>query len=138
MSMNIFERATRAGLRFPSTVGDLTTEQLWQLPLKTRSNKPDLDSTARVIYQELKGIDETSFVDDRPDPRRDELELMLEIIKHVIESKKADAARAEKAAETAERKRKLLDALASKDDQALAGMSREEIEAEIAKLGEAA
>ena len=41
---------------------------------------------------------------------------------------------AEKAADNAERKRKLLSALASKEEAELSGMSKAEIEAEIAKL----
>ncbi len=132
--MSIFEKAARAKLRFPSTVGDLTPEQLWDLPLQSRGDRPDLDTLARDAYTQLKEIGEISFVDDRPDPRKAELELQLEIVKHVIESKKADWAVAAKAAENAERKRKLLAALSAKEEGELAGMSREEIEAEIAKI----
>lgn len=135
--MNIFERAARNKLRFQSSVGLLSVEDLFDLPLKGRKGA-DLDEVARGIYVELKEIGEISFVDEKPDARKTELELQLEIVKHVIQSKKDAVARAEKAAATAERKRKLLNALASKEDQALEGMTREQIEAEIAALGEAA
>lgn len=135
--MNIFERASRAKLRFASTVGDLTTEQLWDLPLTAKGEKPDLDRVARHIYAELKGVEEVSFVETKPNPRKIELELALDIVKHVIASKIDDKNRAEKAAETAERKRKLMAALAMKEESELAGMSKSEIEAEIAKLGAA-
>lgn len=135
--MNIFERASRAKLRFPSSVGDLTSEQLWDLPLTaTKGSRPDLDGVARaVLHTELKSIEEGSFVNVAPDPRKTELELKLEIVKHVIASKLADAAAAAKRTETAERKRKLLAALASKEEQALSGMTKEQLEAEIAALG---
>jgi hypothetical protein len=132
--MNIFERASRSKLRFPSSVGGLTTEQLWDLPLTVRGDKPNLDATARAIHSELKGIDEVSFVDEKPNPRKIELDLALEVVKHVIASKLADKAAAEKAAETSARKRKLLDALASKEEQKLVSMTKEEIEAELAKI----
>jgi hypothetical protein len=133
--MNIFERASRAKLRFASDVGGLTTEQLWDLPLtSTSAVRPDLDKLARATNTELKSLDEGSFVKTTPDPRKVLLELQLDILKHVIDAKLVAKAANEKAAETAERKHKLLSALANKEEEALSGMSKEEIEAEIAKL----
>lgn len=133
--MNIFERASRAKLRFASTVGELTTEQLWDLPLTAKNaGNVDLDKIARGIHRELKSLEEGSFVELKPDPRKTELELQLEIVKHVIEAKIEAKKRVEKAAENAERKRKLLGALAHKEEQELSGMTKAEIEAEIAKL----
>ena len=132
--MDIFERASRAKLRFDSVVGDLTTEQLWELPLTAKGERPDLDKMARGVNTVLKSIEEGSFVTLKPDPRKVDLELRLDILKHVIQSKLEAKAAAEKAAENAERKRKLLSALASKEEATLAGMSKEEIEREIAKL----
>lgn len=132
--MNIFERAVRAKLRFASSVGDLTTEQLWDLPLIAKGERPDLDKLARFVNSGLKSLEEGSFVNVTPDPRKTEAELRLDILKHVIASKLSDKAAAEKAAENAERKRKLLAALASKEEAELVGMTKEQIEAEIAKL----
>lgn len=132
--MNIFERASRAALRFSSPVGELTTEQLWLLPLTAKGDRPNLDEMARGVNRELKSLEEGSFVNLKPDPRKIDLELKLDILKHVIESKLADKAAAEKAAENAERKRKLLAALSSKEEAELTGMSRADLEAEIAKI----
>lgn len=132
--MNMFERAARAKLRFASSVGDLTAEQMWDLPLTAKGERPDLDKLARAVNTELKSLEEGSFVNLSPDPRKTDLELKLDILKHVIASKLADKATAEKAAENAERKRKLLHALASKEEAELSGMSKDQIEAEIAKL----
>lgn len=131
--MDIFERAARGKYRYPSIVGDILTEQLWDLPL-TSKRSACLDDTARSIYTELKSLDEVSFVETRPNPRRAELDVMLEILKFVIADKIAAAEQAQKASENAERKRKLLAALSSKQEAELAGMSKEEIEAEIAKI----
>ena len=133
--MSIFERASRAKLRFESPVGDLTTEQLWDLPLTSvKSERPNLDAIARAVNRELKSIEEGSFVELKPDPRKSALELKLDVAKRVIEVKLADKAAAEAAAANAERKRKLLAALASKEEAELVGMTREQIEAEIAKI----
>ena len=133
--MNIFERASRGKLRFASPVGELTTEQLWDLPLTATGNRPNLDALARAVFAELKGLDEGSFVTQKPDPRRADMELRLDLLKHVIAAKLEAKAAAEKAVADAERKRKLLNALASKEEAQLAGLTKEEIEAEIAKLG---
>ena len=133
--MDIFERASRGRIRFDSSRGELTTEQLWELPLTDRADRPDLDKIARAVNGELKSLDEGSFVKMKPDPRKADLELKLEILKHIIASRIAAAEAGVLAVANAEKRRKLLAALATKEDAALAGMSREEIEAEIAKIG---
>lgn len=132
--MNIFERASRRKLRFDTTSGFLSTEQLWDLPLTAKGERPDLDKVARQISRELREQDEGSFVKQEPNETKIELELQLDIVKHVIESKISDQISATKAVETRQRKEKLLSILASKEEDALKGMSKEEIEAEIAKL----
>lgn len=133
--MNIFEHAARIKLRFDSVVGQLTTENLFDLPLVAKGDRPNLDTLARAVYTELKSIEEGSFVELKPDPRKAGLELRLEILKHVIAVKLEAKAASEKAAADAERKRKLLNALSRKEEGELEGMTKEQIEAEIAKLG---
>lgn len=133
--MEIFERASRAKLMFPSTIGALTTDQLWDLPLTARASQPDLDKLARAVSGELKSLTEGSFVEIKPDPRKTMLTLQLDILKHIIQSKLDAKAAAEKATETAERKRKLLAALDTHKEKELLSMTPEQIEAEIAKLG---
>lgn len=132
--MDIFETASRKKLRFPTAVGDLTVEQIWDLPLTATNDRPNLDGLARETNRELKSLAEESFVDEKPDPRKDDLALKLDILKHVIGIRLAERDSAKKAVENAERKKRLLAALAAKDEQDLAGMSREDIEAEIAKI----
>lgn len=134
--MNIFERASRKKLRFATnTIGELSTEQLWELPLTARSDqKPDLDKLARYAAKELRDMDEGSFVKKEPNQAKIDMELRLEILKHIIESKLADEKAAEERTVKAERKRRLLAALNAQEDKALAGMSRDEILAEIDKL----
>jgi hypothetical protein len=124
-------------LRFPSSIGDLTVEALWQLPLlaKPGSSKVDLDTIARACNAELREIGDVTFVKtDKPDPQVANLTMKLDVLKRIIEVKEAEKDAAEKAAVNAERKRKLLAALTAKEEAALVGMSAAEIEAEIAKL----
>jgi len=137
--MSIFEQATRQALRFAAPVGALpagtfTTEQLWELPLTSKTGRTNLDGMARAVHSELKGLEEVSFVDSKPDPRKTELELQLEILKHIIAAKLAERDAAKLAVQNAEKKQRLMAILAAKEDEKLTGMSKEEIEAEIARL----
>jgi hypothetical protein len=131
--MNIFERASRNKLRFSSKVGELNVEQLWDLPLTGPAIS--LDGLYRTVNRELKDTAEEGYVNVTPNPRKSVLELSLEILKHIIDVKMADKERAEKAKETAEKKRKLLAILEQKEESELAGKTKEEIRAELEKLG---
>jgi hypothetical protein len=132
--MSIFEQASRQALRFDSPVGDLTTEQLWDLPLTSKTGRPHLDGLARALHSELKSLEEISFIDTKPDPRKAGLELRFAIVKHIIDVKLAERDTAKKAVEDAEKRQRLMAALAAKQDAALTTMSEDEIKAELAKL----
>lgn len=135
--MDIFERASRAKLRFESAVGLLSTEDLWDLDLTARKGA-SLDTLARGVFSELKGIEEVSFVETKPNVRKTELELKLDILKHVIEAKKTAIKAAETRAANAARRERLLAAKADKEAGKIAEMSMEDIDRELASLNEAA
>jgi len=132
--MEFYKIAAQTGLRFPSIRGELTVEDLFSMPLKSK-NGFDLDSTARTVNNELKTMTEESFVEDvSSNPRKAQLEMSLEIIKDVIKTKQAEnAAQLAKLNRAAERK-KLLDAIGAKKDAALTTASLEELEKKLAEL----
>lgn len=132
--LNIFERAARCKLRFVTSVGILMTEDIFHLPLILPNNRASLDSVARQISKELKEYGEESFVEVSPNLPKIELELKLEIVKHVIEVKKAQIAANEDLAKKAEKKHKLMEILAKKQDANLEGMSEEQILKELEAL----
>lgn len=136
--MNIFELATRQKLRFASAKGDLTTEQLWDLPLlissPTRDVKVDLDTLARSINHELKAQAEESFVSTKANPLKAQLELKLEIIKHIIADRLAAAEKAKKASDNRAERERLMDVLKRKQDQELENLSPEEIQKRLDAL----
>ena len=131
--MNIFEQATRQALRFSSNRGDLSTEQLWDLPLTSRQGF-DLDSVAKEVNQRLKSVTEESFVVKTTNPEKDSLELKLEVLKHIIAAKQAEADARRNAAERAAERQKLYDILAEKQDSALKDLSVEDIQKRLAEL----
>lgn len=124
--MNIFEQGTKRHLRFPTTLGVLTIEDLWELPLL--GGKLCLDDIA-INLDTLVTHDRTkSFVTENKaaDP---DITLSFEIVKRVIEIKKAASDKARKARETRETKQKIMAIIATKQDEELASKSIEELSA---------
>ena len=131
--MNIFELASRQKLRFSTNRGDLTVEQLWELPLQSKTQF-DLDSIAKSVYHDLKGRAEESFVAASTDPMKGRLELMLEILKHIIQAKQDEnAAKVNKARVEQERAR-IAEIIDKKQDAALENESVEQLQARLAAL----
>ncbi len=123
--MNIFEKATKQALRFPSTRGGLTVEQLWTLPLVSSISGGDtLDSIAVIIHKELQLMGETSFVEEKPKPTKTKLNLMMKIIKHIIEEKQSEAREAREGLIRAAKKERLIKALSTEE---LSDMTKEEL-----------
>lgn len=90
MSINIFEQASRLKLRFPSNVGQLTTEQLWDLPLTTtRSNQACLQNVAQRLHEVISRATTIDFVGSTQNTTTQE-ELGLEVVKRVIAVRKEE------------------------------------------------
>lgn len=131
---DIYKIAAQEGLRFPSNKGLLTVEQLFALPLKSKTGF-DLDTVACGIDRSLEGTSRKSFVEDTADdPQRRQLTVALEIVKDVISTKQAENRAAVLRANKAAERRKLLDAIAAKKDQALTAASLEELERQLTAL----
>lgn len=130
---DLFLTASRKQFRYRSEKGELTTEQLWDLPLTSRTQF-DLNHIAMAVNHELKSIAEESFVSVSSDPRRGELETKLEIVKLIIATKQAEKQKATDAAAQAALKTKIQDAIESKQDQALVSSSLEDLQAQLAAL----
>lgn len=131
---DMYKFAAQNRLRFPSSRGALTVEDLYEMPLQSKSGF-DLDSVAKAINASLKSVSEESFVDDSASsPQKKLFEVSLEIVKDVIATKKAEnqavVARQNRAIE----RKKLLDAIAGKKDEALSKASLDELEKKLAEL----
>ena len=126
--MNIYERAARAKLRFLTSKGNLSTEQLFDLSLN------ELDTVARSVNKAIKAEGEESFIEENQSKTQVIDTLRLEILKSVIKSKQSAIAAAETRAANATRRRRLEEALANKEDASLLEMSAEEIKAELEAL----
>lgn len=129
----MYKLASIQKLRFASAKGDLTVEQLWDLPLQSK-NGFDLDTLARIANTNLKSVTEDSFVTDYINPAKPRYALQLEIIKDIIAHKLKEAADRRSAAERAAKKAKLVSLLGEKQDEQLKALSAEELAKQIAEL----
>lgn len=131
---DIYKVAAQNALRFSSNRGLLTVEQLFSLPLQSKSGF-DLDNVARAVNSELKELSQESFVETTSsDPRRAQLEVSLEIVKDVIATKKSENAAALQRQHRIVERKKILDAIGAKKDAALSAASLEELEKKLAEL----
>ena len=131
---NLFELASIHKYRFPASIGELTLEQIYDLPLDGSKNGVDLDTIARTINTALKSEQEESFVKPKSTSRSTELSNKLELVKRVIEYKQNLAENARRRQAKAELRRKYLDALAAADSRDLANATRDELEKKLADL----
>lgn len=124
----MFEKATRLKLRFDTKKGLLSTEDLWTLPLKsTSSQQVDLDEVAKAVHLELKESEEISFVAPVT-ASNSATQLKMDIVKHIIAVKLVERDAAQKLRETKEKKEKIMEAIARKQDESLANSSIEDLQ----------
>lgn len=121
----MFEAASRLKLRFDSKVGQLSVEDLWDLPL-TSATKANLDAIAVDLNRQLKGTEE-SFVSTGT--KNAVLELKFEIVKYIITTRVAENQAKLDERARAERKAQIATLIEQKKTEGLASMSLEELEA---------
>ncbi|WP_430781392.1 hypothetical protein [Actinoplanes sp. G11-F43] len=131
--MTVFEKATREKFRYPSTKGQLTTEQLWDLPLTAKSGF-SLDDVAKAVNAELKAAGTESFVATETNPATETLRAKLDVVKQVIATRLAEDQAAKAAAAKKLEKEKLIEILGRKQDAVLENLTEAELLARINNL----
>lgn len=128
----MYKIATQRKFRFPSNRGELTVEQLFDLPL-SQNDGFDLDTVARTINSEIKSQETESFVDEKT--VGDEiLRLKLEIVKDVIKTKKAEIEEREQLVAKRQQQNKLRRMIKEKEEQQLSSSTLEELQAKLDAL----
>jgi len=131
--INLFLLASRKKFRFPSEKGELTVEQLWDIPLTSRSGF-SVNNIAIEVNRELKSLEEESFVETSKNPRRDTLRAMLELLKIVISVRQEEAQKASAAAERATKRQKIMEAIEAKEKENLESVSLDDLKLQLAAL----
>ena len=126
-TINIFEQASRKGLRFDTSKGQnsASVEDLWNLPLTSGG---DLDKIAKALKKSLDNSDDdSSFV--KPVTTTNALTVLkFEIVKYVIDTRLAERDAATLASAKAESKRNIQAIIARKQAGALEDLSIEELQ----------
>lgn len=131
--MNLFEKAVREKTRFDTIKGIITVEQLWDMKLTSKDGY-DLDTLAQNIYKDLKESSEISFITPKSNEKQKDLEFRLELVKHIIDTKMAEAKAKNEAAVKAETKKKIMERIAKKQDEAMDSMSIEDLQKQLDSL----
>lgn len=131
---NMFEIATRTKMRFPSSKGDINAEQLWDAPLRSNDGF-NLDAIAKGINKTVSVAKEESFVDQAKKTATEERAILtLNVVKYVIDVKldeeKAEAQRRTDKVEI----EKLLGALERKQNEAIDGLTENQIKKKLGDL----
>ena len=132
-NINLFEYAVRNKLRFASARGEISVEQLWDVPLKSKDDF-DLNDIARRANRALKDATEESFVAVTRTTEHTRLEIRFAIAKYVIAAKEAEEAAAKKRADNRAEKEQLLALLAEKQLGKLSKLSEKDIQKRIVDL----
>lgn len=124
LKMEIYKIANRQQLRFSTTKGILSVEQLWNL------SSTDLSNCVKAVKKILKKSDddELSFLDDSQVVDK-ENQLRFDILKDIYLTKKKEAEELRDAASAKQHNQKILALIAEKQEEGLRGKSIDELQA---------
>lgn len=134
MSDNLFERASRIGLRVASSKGMLMVEDLWSIPLTSKTGALNLDEIAGELNKQLEKQPKKSFVSPDVSTADPALQLAFDVVLHIINVRVAENQQAAQAKARRDQKQQLLAIIAQKESEQLAGQSLEELRAAVAAL----
>lgn len=124
--VSIFETATRRKMRFPFK-GSISVEDLWDLT-------PDnLDTVFKTLNAEKKQVETESLLSAKS-ASDTELDIKIDIVRHIVAVKLSEAEKRAKAKEIKAQKQKIMEIIATKQDAALNNKSVEELQAMLAGL----
>ena len=123
-----FVKASKLKLRFKSGNGNVSVEDLWDLPLE------NVDAMAIGYSKELDDSSSLSFI--KPKRANTALALKFEITKFVIETRVAEAEARKTATEKAAKRTQIRELMEKKQLTAMEGKSLEELQKELDLLEE--
>lgn len=123
---NMFEKAVKGKYRFPYK-GQIVVEDLYDLPLGS------LDTVFKTLNAEVKKTDEESLLQTKSE-EDDILATKIEIVKYIFNEKLEGKKNRQEAAERKEKKQKIMQIIATKQDEALRNASVEDLQKMLGEL----
>lgn len=125
---DLYKEAAKRKLRFTTPVGQVQAEDLFDLPLKSRSpKKANLNDIAKGLNRQLKEDGDEDFVTRRTKPNK-ELKIKFDIVLDAIQTVQAREAASERRELNRQKKARILEIMAKKQDEQLEGQSMEDLE----------
>ena len=124
--MNMFEIATRTKMRFPFK-GMISVEDLWDLSVR------DLDNVFKTLNAQVKKSQEESLLATKS-KEEEVLAMQINIVKHIVEVKLAEAEAMQHSRELKEKKQKIMEVLSAKQDADLHNKSIDELKAMLDEM----
>ena len=122
----MFEKLSRKKARFETPQGNLTVEDLWDIPLTAPAGRANLDDLAKDLYQQIQAKELQSFV--KKSNNADQLlQLKFEVVKYIIAVRLQEIEAAELLQINKEKKQRILSIIASKENEQLMSTSLEEL-----------
>jgi tRNA A37 threonylcarbamoyltransferase TsaD len=118
----MFEKASRMKLRIGTERGSISTEDLWDLPLLSNDGFC-LDDIAKGLNRALKESEEESFV-VKKNTGDETIDLTFSIVKHIIDTKLAEAEEKKNQAAIKAKKQLIAEILEDKEIDTLKGKSK--------------
>jgi len=120
----MYKKATQLKLRFETSKGLLSAEQVWDL------SRNQLANIIKTLKKKLKqeSDDELSFLDDTVNQVDEITQLQFDIVKDIYLTKKAVAEATQKEAETKAHNQKILEIIKRKQEGQLEEMSIKDLE----------
>ena len=125
--MSIFEQAARMRLRFSTEKGNVSVEDLWDLPLTA------LDTLAKGLRRVLQDSNMESFIKPLQN-KNTALELQFKVVKHIITARLAELKDAEDVEVKRQKRAQIMLIIEAKDNEALHSSSKEELMALLENL----
>lgn len=123
--MNIFLEASRLKLRFQTSTGLLTVEQLWDL------KQIQLETIAKNLFSSLKKDDTLDFLDNDLQEESEEVKqntLRFNIVKEIYTIKKEERKSEKEKQDAKIHNQKIMALIAEKQDESLKSMSVEDLQ----------
>ncbi len=125
---DVFQEASRKKVRFKSSLGNLSTEDLWSLPLVSKNRDANLNDIAKRLSKAMRELDEDNFVTEMTnDDKLSELKLKFKVVTSIITCKEEENENRKRLAEAKEKKSKILDIIKTKQDKDLEKLSIKEL-----------
>lgn len=123
---DMFEKAVKGKYRFPYK-GQIAVEDLYDLPLGS------LDTVFKTLNAEVQKTEEESLLQTKS-AEDDILATKIEIVKYIFNEKLEEKKNRQEAAERKEKKQKIMQIIATKQDEALRNASVEDLQKMLDEL----